>query len=265
MGRGTIQLEDAVSTISGEYLLEFTSEYGIPEDLHPELPGPEETIVDFLEGKVGVYTKFFEFANYRIPLSQFLFDVLGYYQIHLSQLSVIGAAKCPESCEGEDQDPTPCRPRGAIINRHCHLCYRHRREGVMTGGQARDEVPHEIPLAGNPPTTEVAPDLEPDASAMGSLVRKRRHERGSDGANANAPLKVLRKDHASIRSKQSTHGGKSLMSMGLAVGSFFVTPTDVKSVSDPDPLSYAEPQPFREQEIAQSSEIPIGNVATAKM
>ncbi|GJW09503.1 hypothetical protein Tco_1575330 [Tanacetum coccineum] len=46
MGRDTIQLEDAVSTISKEYLLEFTSEYGIPESLHPELPGPEEPIVD---------------------------------------------------------------------------------------------------------------------------------------------------------------------------------------------------------------------------
>ncbi|GJS62276.1 hypothetical protein Tco_0657060 [Tanacetum coccineum] len=93
MGRDTIQLENAVSTISQEYLLEFTSEYGILEDLHPELPGPEDTIVDFPKGTVGVYTKFFEFANFRIPISQFLFDILGYYQIHLSQLSVIGAAK----------------------------------------------------------------------------------------------------------------------------------------------------------------------------
>nr|GEW20701.1 hypothetical protein [Tanacetum cinerariifolium] len=76
-----------------EYLLEFTSEDGISEALHPELPGPEERIVDFPEGKVGVYTKFFEFANFRLPLSQFLFDILGYYQIHLSQLSVIGVAK----------------------------------------------------------------------------------------------------------------------------------------------------------------------------
>ncbi|GJT06577.1 hypothetical protein Tco_0841039 [Tanacetum coccineum] len=50
MGWNTIQLEDAVSTISGEYLLEFTSEYGIPEGLHPELSGPEDTIVDFPEG-----------------------------------------------------------------------------------------------------------------------------------------------------------------------------------------------------------------------
>ncbi|GJU41797.1 hypothetical protein Tco_1194754 [Tanacetum coccineum] len=93
MGRDIIQLEDAVSIISQEYLLEFSSEYGIPESLHPELPDPEEPIVEFSEGKVGVYTMFFEFANFRIPISQFLFDILGHYQINLSQLSVIGAAK----------------------------------------------------------------------------------------------------------------------------------------------------------------------------
>ncbi|GJS95904.1 hypothetical protein Tco_0802872 [Tanacetum coccineum] len=52
MGRDTIQLEDAVSTIYQEYLLEFTSEYYIPEGLHLELPGPEDNIVDFLEGKM---------------------------------------------------------------------------------------------------------------------------------------------------------------------------------------------------------------------
>nr|GEU91597.1 hypothetical protein [Tanacetum cinerariifolium] len=51
MGRDTVQLETAVSTISQEYLLEFTSEYGISEALHPELPGPEDRIVDFPEGK----------------------------------------------------------------------------------------------------------------------------------------------------------------------------------------------------------------------
>nr|GEW54486.1 transposase (putative), gypsy type [Tanacetum cinerariifolium] len=93
MGRDTVQLETAINTISQEYLLEFTSEYGIPEVLHPKLPSLEDRIVDFPEGKVGVYTKFFEFSNFRLPLSQFLFDILGYYHIYLSQLSVIGAAK----------------------------------------------------------------------------------------------------------------------------------------------------------------------------
>nr|GEW34842.1 hypothetical protein [Tanacetum cinerariifolium] len=93
MVRDSVQLETAINTISHEYLLDFTSEYDIPEMLHLELPGPGDRIVDFPEGKVGVYTRIFEFANFRLPLSQFLFDVLGYYQIHLSQLSVIGAAK----------------------------------------------------------------------------------------------------------------------------------------------------------------------------
>ncbi|GKA11391.1 hypothetical protein Tco_0690937 [Tanacetum coccineum] len=93
MGRDTITLEQAVSTISQEYLQLFCSDYFIPESLHPELPGPEDAIVNFPKGKIGVYCKFFEFANYRIPIMQFLFDLLGYYQIHLSQLSVIGATK----------------------------------------------------------------------------------------------------------------------------------------------------------------------------
>nr|GEZ51874.1 transposase (putative), gypsy type [Tanacetum cinerariifolium] len=53
MVRDSVQLETAVNTISHEYLLEFTSEYGISEMLHPELPGPGDRIVDFPEGKVG--------------------------------------------------------------------------------------------------------------------------------------------------------------------------------------------------------------------
>ncbi|GJU03007.1 hypothetical protein Tco_1113345 [Tanacetum coccineum] len=100
MGRDTIQPETAVSTISLEYLQEFTSEYRISEDLHPELPVPGDRIVDFPENKIGVYTKFFEFANFRIPISQFLFNILEYYQIYLSQLLVIGASKDEKPAEG---------------------------------------------------------------------------------------------------------------------------------------------------------------------
>nr|GFC96352.1 hypothetical protein [Tanacetum cinerariifolium] len=51
MGRDTVQLETTVNTISQEYLLEFTSEYGVLEALHPELPKPEDRIVDFPKGK----------------------------------------------------------------------------------------------------------------------------------------------------------------------------------------------------------------------
>nr|GEY27426.1 putative transposase (putative), gypsy type [Tanacetum cinerariifolium] len=44
-------------------------------------------------GKIGVYTRFFEFANFRLPLSTFLVNVLRHYRINLSQLSVIAATK----------------------------------------------------------------------------------------------------------------------------------------------------------------------------
>ncbi|GJS67583.1 hypothetical protein Tco_0682147 [Tanacetum coccineum] len=101
---------------------------------------------------------------------------------------------------------------------------------------------------------------------MGPLVNKRRRKRGNDEAEANAPPKVLRKDHAAFRPAQSTLGGKSLVSIGLEAGSTFFTPatqetlTDAKSVSDSEPLSYVKPQPHPEQDA--TPEIPTENVAT---
>nr|GEW59036.1 hypothetical protein [Tanacetum cinerariifolium] len=62
--------------------------------------------------------------------------------------------------------------------------------------------------------------------------------------DANAPPKVLRKDHADSRPMQSTVGGKSLASMGLETGSTFPVPTPQETpadVSDPDPLSFSNP------------------------
>ncbi|GKD17040.1 hypothetical protein Tco_1206198 [Tanacetum coccineum] len=144
--------------------------------------------------------------------------------------------------------------------------------------QVQDGLSREILPVENPTTTEVVlePDLEKEVAAIGPFVNKRRRKRGNDKADANAPPKVLRKDQAAFRPAHSTLGGKSLASMGLEAGSTFFAPTtqetpaDTKSVSDPDPLSYAKPQPHLERDVAQSSrktatEIPTGNVATTKV
>ncbi|GKB24589.1 hypothetical protein Tco_0863990 [Tanacetum coccineum] len=436
MGRDTIQLETAVSTISQEYLLEFTSEYGITEDLHPELPGPGDRIVDFPEGKVGVYTKFFEFANFRIPISQFLFDILGHYQIHLSQLSVIGAAKVSHfeiNCRvlniipslnlfrvfyvpsfnsgwmsfskrpGKNTPQCYTKPLDSLKNWNNRFFWVDERvfptvvdwrinaprdempvEGsysvedvailntqrtpiqkqpepllcliglsrryflgddvyptflydddrdmdlfnlisapnptkVKTG--TRPRAAHEVPLltstasrvidmeepatatesSGTPSTIEKSPldfdnenpsqqitesdgpedqvqetvapkilppgnvsatgaapevSLEEEVVAMGPRLSKKRRKRGNDGADENAPPKMLRKDHATSRPTQSILGGKSLTSMGLEAGSTFSAPTPQETpadVSDPDPLSYAKPRSIPEWDIAQSS------------
>ncbi|GKD76777.1 hypothetical protein Tco_1339398, partial [Tanacetum coccineum] len=73
----------------------------------------------------------------------------------------------------------------------------------------------------------------------------------------------------------STLGGKFLAAIGIEAGSTLTpatqdTPTGARSVSDLDPLSYAEPQPHLERDVAQSSrkmaaEIPTENVATTKV
>ncbi|GKE63770.1 hypothetical protein Tco_1514137, partial [Tanacetum coccineum] len=113
----------------------------------------------------------------------------------------------------------------------------------------------------------------------GAPVNKRRKQmrrkRANDEAEANAPPKVLRKDHA-FSPAHNAYGGKSLAAMSLGTGSISSTPsvqgapTAAKSVSNPDPLSYTKPQPYPEQDIAQSSkgtatEIPTEHVATTEV
>ncbi|GJW04371.1 hypothetical protein Tco_1563227 [Tanacetum coccineum] len=104
----------------------------------------------------------------------------------------------------------------------------------------------EVPPPENVTTTEVAPetDLGEEVATMGPRVSKKCRKKGNDGADTNAPPKVLTKDHAASHPTQSTVGGKSLASVGLETGPTFLvlvpqeTPTDA---SDPDPLSYANP------------------------
>ncbi|GKB03513.1 hypothetical protein Tco_0831656 [Tanacetum coccineum] len=104
---------------------------------------------------------------------------------------------------------------------------------MITGrGETEDQVPavvsQEAPSAENAATTEVVPELnlEKEATAMGPLVNKRRRKRDQSA------------DRAPLPSYRSTTKD---------------TPAALQSVSDPDPLSYAKPQPIPEQDIAQSS------------
>lgn len=88
-----LKLSDFSSNITEDELREFISDYYIPLVLHQVVPVATASIAEFPEGKVGVYTRFFEFSNQRVPISLFLCDVLNYYRLHISQLHCIGAAK----------------------------------------------------------------------------------------------------------------------------------------------------------------------------
>ncbi|GKC96037.1 hypothetical protein Tco_1161479 [Tanacetum coccineum] len=61
---------DTVTSVLTQWELDhFCNTYNIPADLRPELPGREDTIKDAPAGKIGIYTRFLEFANFPVPLS----------------------------------------------------------------------------------------------------------------------------------------------------------------------------------------------------
>nr|GEW81957.1 hypothetical protein [Tanacetum cinerariifolium] len=233
MGMDTVQLETAVSTISQEYLLEFTSEYGISEDLHPKLPGPEETNRRFSERQdmdlfnlicasnpTKVKTGARLYAAHEIPL----LTVTASHVIKMEDPTIVTYSfGVPSTIERSPLDFANENP-----------------SQQSTGGnemeyQGQETMALKVLPPKNVTTTRVTPEagLVEEIAAMGPHVIKERQKKGNDGVDMNAPPKVLRRDHADSRPTQSTIGGTSLTAMGLGMGSTFPihtsqdTPIDV--------------------------------------
>ncbi|GJW28087.1 hypothetical protein Tco_0044962 [Tanacetum coccineum] len=81
----------------------------------------------------------------------------------------------------------------------------------------------EVPPPENVTTTGVAleTDLGEEVATMGPRISKKCRKKGNDGADTNAPPKVLRKDHAASHLTQSTAEEKSLALVGLETGPTF--------------------------------------------
>ncbi|GKD61262.1 hypothetical protein Tco_1298771 [Tanacetum coccineum] len=92
-GSALSAITDFKSVLTQKSLDIFCQKYYIPEEVHPQLPNRNQTIHERPTGKIGVYTRFFEYANFRLSLSTFLVDVLRHFRINLSQLFVIAVAK----------------------------------------------------------------------------------------------------------------------------------------------------------------------------
>nr|GEX74379.1 hypothetical protein [Tanacetum cinerariifolium] len=119
--------------------------------------------------------------------------------------------------------------------------------GNRTEDPYQEAVALEVPPLENVTTTGVALEAGRvgEIATTGPCVIKERRKRDNDGVDTNAPPKVLRRDHADSRPTQSTIRGKSLTAMGLGMGSTCPVPTSWDTpvgVSDPDPLSFADPQ-----------------------
>ncbi|KAJ0959326.1 hypothetical protein HanPSC8_Chr00c178g0805981 [Helianthus annuus] len=62
----------------------------------------------FVPGKIGVYTRMFDYCNYRLPLTKFLVEVLMFHKVHLSQMNPFGLAKVCQfelACRGLESEP----------------------------------------------------------------------------------------------------------------------------------------------------------------
>nr|GEU70024.1 transposase (putative), gypsy type [Tanacetum cinerariifolium] len=72
----SLYLLDIESVLTQKGLDTFCRKFHIPESVHPQLPSHNQTMHERPARKIGVYTRFFEYANFWLPLSTFLVDVL---------------------------------------------------------------------------------------------------------------------------------------------------------------------------------------------
>nr|GEX68541.1 hypothetical protein [Tanacetum cinerariifolium] len=263
MGRDTVQLETTVSTISQEYLLEFTSEYGISEALHPELPRPEDRIVDFPEGKPLLLGRREGVPNCRglVHKCPKIWDAgreciflrgrkntrhTPYPHPETTRGATFHSGIKPQILPGgranrviEVEDPAAATDSSGVpftIERS-PLDFANE-----AGPEDQETVAPEVSLPEDVPTTRGVPEAGPAerVAATDPPAVKECRKRGHDGADANAPPKVLRRDHADPRPTGSTRRGKSFASIELGTGSTrptLVPQSAPADVSDQDPLS----------------------------
>ncbi|GJS31043.1 gypsy type transposase, partial [Tanacetum coccineum] len=131
-----VKEEDIRCVLTWKTLDAFCDKFYIPEEVHPVLLNQNDTMHGRPAGKIGLYTRFFDYANFRLPLSTFLVDVLRHFRINISQLSVIGAAKVSHF-------EIMCRVYGIIPTVGLFRCFyvNSKKSGWMSFSKRSDNAP----------------------------------------------------------------------------------------------------------------------------
>nr|GEU55541.1 reverse transcriptase domain-containing protein [Tanacetum cinerariifolium] len=223
----TMGTTDSIKPVLTQSTLDALCErFHIPGVVHPELPSPNDRILNSPTGKIGVYSRFFYFANYRVPLSQFLVDVMDYFQINLSQLSIITAAMVSHF-------EILCRVYGfvtivemdlfALIHHADPMKVKIEEREAREGEVTFLELTHErvVPLTGvnvqgnqdnviQEDNIDVVNEDDVEAAATGQ-PKKFRKRKITDGASGSGhPPKKLRGGHGASGNIRASIGGKSL-------------------------------------------------------
>nr|GEZ49999.1 hypothetical protein [Tanacetum cinerariifolium] len=125
---------------------------------------------------------------------------------------------------------------------------------LEAGASDQGTAASEVPPSGDVPTAAAPEPSQVGVAAADPPAATESRKRGHDGTDANAPPKLLRRDHADPRPSGSSHGGKSLAAIQLGLASTAYMPEDAPTgVSDPDPLCFADPTARPSADVAQPS------------
>nr|GEW94145.1 hypothetical protein [Tanacetum cinerariifolium] len=252
-----------------EYLLEFTSEYGIPEILHSKLPGPEDRMVDFPKGK----------AKKKYP--SMLYQAIRFPEKLKQPLLLGGREGIPDYCglahkcsEGWDTSREYLFPGGCDDTEHAS----HPNPETTRGTTLFDRVELQIlprrrdmdlfSLIHAPNPTKVKTSTRPRAAnevLLLSVTASRVIEMEDPAATTNSsgvPSTIERSplDFANENPMPQSTGledrVQETVAPELGMGSTRPLPASQGApvdMSDPDPLSFAEPQSHPSADVAQSS------------
>nr|GFA75685.1 hypothetical protein [Tanacetum cinerariifolium] len=113
----------------------------------------------------------------------------------------------------------------------------------------------EVPPPEEVPVTTVLRGEQVAPVVVGPPTVQESRKRGREGIDANAPPKLLRRDHADLQPSGSSRGGKSLAAMQLCLASnIFIYEGVPSDVSDPDPLAFADAPSPHPADVIRSSQ-----------
>nr|GFC10839.1 hypothetical protein [Tanacetum cinerariifolium] len=238
--------------------------------LHTELPGPEDRIVDFPEGKrtnaskdgipaSGTYSMEAVRAldMHRTPIQKQPEMLLCLVEIDLFNLirapnpTKVKTRSRPHVVHElplltltaprviDMDEPTAATDSSGVLStiERSPLNFAHKAEA--SGKETA--APEMLPLEEVPITTAPGTDQAMETIAVEPPTVRESRKRGHEGIDANAPPKSLRRDHADFRPSGSSRGGKSLAVMQLCLAfNVFVSEGVPVDVSDPDPLAFAD-------------------------
>ncbi|MFS7904557.1 hypothetical protein Hanom_Chr01g00037501 [Helianthus anomalus] len=71
----------------------LVQEYDIKLEWNPVLPSKRDAAFPLKQGKITLFSDFFKFCNFRLPITKFCKSVFDEYQIHISQMHPLGLVK----------------------------------------------------------------------------------------------------------------------------------------------------------------------------